>query len=188
MIQMGNFIFSILFGLLPEALYFVLFLIFAKNIKEKRIKLFLLISLSYILCIMIIRYKLLLYVIFIFSMYLILKILYKKKALITDIFLFAISMTYLVLISYIFYILMIKYNVDSFICYLGVRIFLFLPIITLKNKFNKIYKIYCKFWNRNDKENRPIKSITLRNISLMSINLLIIFMNICALTKAGILN
>lgn len=183
---MENFIFSIIFGLIPETLYFTLFLIFAKDIKEKKIKLFLLISLSYILCIMTIRYKLLLYVIFIFSMYLILRILYKKKALITDIFLFAISMTYLVIISYLFYIPMMKYNVDSFIYYLGMRIFLFLPIIFLKNKINKIYKTYCKFWNRNDKEKRPIKSITLRNISLMSINLLIILINIFIIIKLNI--
>lgn len=183
---MGNFIFSLIFGLIPETLYFTLFLIFAKNIKEKKIKLFLLISLSYILCIMTIRYKLLLYVVFIFSMYLILRILYKKKALITDIFLFAISMTYLVIISYIFYILRNKINFNPFFSYILVRILLFIPIMFFKSKLNSIYKIYCKFWNRNDKEKRPIKSITLRNISLTIMNLLIILMNIFMIIKLNI--
>lgn len=183
---MGNFIFSIIFGLIPETLYFTLFLIFAKDIKEKKIKLFLLISLSYILCIMTIRYKLLLYTIFIFSMYIILKILYKKRAMITDIFLFTISMTYLVIISYVFYILRSYINLDGFISYIIARILLFIPIIVFKNIFNNVYKIYCKFWNRNDDEKRPIKSITLRNISLMTINLLIILMNTFMLIRLNI--
>lgn len=185
---MGNFIFSLIFGLIPETLYFTLFLIFAKNIKEKKIKLFLLISLSYILCIMTIRYKLLLYVVFIFVIYGILKILYKKKAMITDIFLFAISTLYLTIVSYLFYIFRNKFFIDGFVSYVIIRLILFIPLILLRNKINEFYKIYCRFWNRNDKEKRPIKSITLRNVSLMGMNILIIIMNICALIKSGILS
>ena len=41
---------SILFGLIPEVLYFTLFITYTKNIKEKRIKLILLISIAYFLC------------------------------------------------------------------------------------------------------------------------------------------
>lgn len=174
MIQMGNFIFSILFGLLPEVIYFTLFLILTKNLKEKRIKLFLLIAISYILCIMLIRYKLLLYTIFIFIVYIILKILYKDKASIIDIFTFAVSTLYLTIMSYLFYKMMVKYNANSFICYLGLRIVMFLPLIFFRNVLNKIYQKYCSLWNRNDKEKRPIKSITLRNISLIFINIFII--------------
>ena len=183
---MGNFIFSLIFGLIPETLYFTLFLIFAKNIKEKKIKLFLLISLSYILCITTIRYKLLLYVVFIFVIYGILKILYKKKAMITDIFLFAFSILYLSIVSYIFYKITINTNINDFLNYIIMRIFLFLPLILFKDKFYNIYKIYCRFWDRNDKENRPIKSITLRNISLTIINLLIILINFFIIFKLNI--
>lgn len=180
---MGHFIFSLIFGLIPETLYFTLFLIFAKDIKEKKIKLFLLISLSYILCIMTIRYKLLLYVIFIFVVYGILKILYKKKAMITDIFLFAVSTLYLTTVSYLFYIFRNNLFIDGFISYIIARLILFIPLILLRNKINKFYKTYCKLWNRNDKEKRPIKSITLRNISLMSINTIIIITNLIMILK-----
>lgn len=60
------YIISMLLGMIPEVLYFTLAIIYTKNIKTKRIKLFLLIALSYILCIMIIKYELLFYVLFIF--------------------------------------------------------------------------------------------------------------------------
>lgn len=183
---MGKFIFSLIFGLIPETLYFTLFLIFAKNIKEKKIKLFLLISLSYILCMMFIRYKLLLYVIFIFSLYMILKILYNKKAIITDIFLVSISVLILAITSYGYYFFRTNLQISGFISYMIVRLILFIILILIKNKINKLYNIYCRFWNRNDKENRPIKSITLRNISLTIMNLLIILMNIFIIIKLNI--
>ena len=185
---MFKFVTSIILGLLPEVLYFTLFLIFCKNLKEKRIKLFLLISLSYLLCIMLIRFKLLLYTIFIFITYIILKILYKNKASIIDVFVFAISTLYLTIISYLFYKIRNIYNIDGFICYIGLRIMMFLPLILFKNKFNKIYKKYCSLWNRNDNEKRPIKSITLRNISLIVLNIFILFMNVCALIKTGVIS
>ena len=57
------------------------------------------------------------------------------------------------------------------------RFLLFMPFI-FKNKFNVIYKKYCNLWNRNDKEKRPIKSITLRNISLILLNSFIFIANI----------
>lgn len=178
---MGNFIFSILFGLFPEVIYFTLFLILTKNLKEKRIKLFLLIAISYILCIMLIRYKLLLYTIFIFIVYIILKILYKDKASIIDIFTFAVSTLYLTIMSYLFYKIRTVYNINSFMCYLGLRIAMFLPLIIFRKRLNKIYKNYCLLWNRNDKKKRPIKSITLRNISLILLNSLIIIIHLCIL-------
>lgn len=162
-----SFIASLFFGMLPEVLFFVMFLIYTKNIKEKRMLLFILIVLAYILCIMISRFKLLYYIGFIILVYLILKLLYKKKTQIIDIFVFSLSTLYLTISSYICYQLMTKNIIQSsFICYLLSRISLLLPFI-FKNKFNKLYLNYCKLWNRNDSERRKIKSITLRNISLI---------------------
>jgi hypothetical protein len=183
-----SFIASLFFGMLPEVLFFTIFLIFTKNLKEKRIKLFIMISIVYVLCIMISRFKLIYYIAFIFLVYIILKLLYKNKTQIIDIFVFSLATLYLTISSYICYELMVKGIIkSSFICYLLSRINLLFPFI-FKSKFNKLYCNYCKLWNRNDKIKRPIKSITLRNISLICINAFIFFMNICALIKTGCFN
>lgn len=173
-----NTVISVFLGLIPEVLYFTLFLINTKNIKEKKIRLFLLIALVYVLCIMISRYKLLYYVVFIFLIYGILKLLYKSKAQIIDIFVFGISTLYLTILSFLIYI---PNNLNQYlICLVINRILLFVPFI-FKNKFNILYIKYCGLWNRNYNKKNPIKSITLRNISLISINCIIFLINIICL-------
>lgn len=175
--MLSQIILSIFLGLIPEVLYFTLFITYTKNIKEKRIKLFLLISLAYILCMFIQRYKIFYYVLFIVLIYLIMKVLYKKKTQIIDVFVILISFTYLYLLSYILF-LFIKDDLSNYyILYTLDRIILFIPFI-LNKEFNKLYKNYCKLWNRNDNEKRPIKSITLRNISLIIMNISIFILNI----------
>lgn len=175
---MMKFILSLFVGMIPEVLYFTLFLIYTKNLKEKKIKLFLLIAIAYVLCIMISRYKILYYVSFIFLIYLILKLLYRKKTQIIDIFVIMYASFYLTLLSYLIYF---AHDFTSYlICYAINRILLF-AIFVFRNKFNVLYQKYCKFWNRNDSIKRPMKSITLRNISLIVINCIIFFMNIICL-------
>ena len=164
-----NFLISLLLGMLPEVLYFTLFLIFAKNIKEKRIKLFLLLALGYILLIMICRYQLLFYVAYIIYSYLVLKSLYNSH--IIDLFVYSLSFCYIITIAYIFYLLFF----DNYVLYyITARIFLFLPFI-FKSKFNILYKKYLSLWNYK-KENK-IKSLTLRNYSLLLVNITIIFLD-----------
>lgn len=179
---------SVFLGLIPEVLYFSLALIYTKNIKKKRIKLFLLIAIAYTLCIMIIKYELLFYVLFIFILYFILKILYKDETQIIDIFVITYFSFYLTLLSFLicFYY---KYGSTLemyIILYIINRILLF-SIFIFRHKFNKLYMNYKKYWNRNDNIKKPIKSITLRNISLIAINCIVFFMNIICLyimTKA----
>ena len=168
---------SILLGLIPEVLFFTLFITYTKGIKEKRVKLFLLISIAYILCMFIQRYKIFYYMLFVILIYWIMKFLYKKKTQIIDIFIISLSFSYIYIISYLLFLFINNDMSNYYILYLIDRILLFIPFI-FKNKFNKLYKIYYKFWNRNDNEKRPIKSITLRNISLVFINLLIFFIDI----------
>lgn len=166
---------SIFLGMLPEIIYFTLFLIYTKDLKEKKIKLGLLIALVYVLCFTISLYKILYYTAFIFLVYLILKLLYKKKTQIIDIFTFSISIAYLTILSLLVYI---PQNIEQYyICLAINRVLLFIPFI-FKNKFNIIYKKYCSLWNRNYETKQPIKSITLRNISLIGINCVIFAMNI----------
>jgi len=169
------YILSILLGLVPEVLYFTLFITYTKNIKEKRVKLFLLISVAYFLCILVQEYQILYYIALIVLIYIILKILYKQKVQIIDVFIISFAYLWLAILSAILFIFL---NDNNFV-FLSIidRIFLYLPFI-FKNKFNVIYKKYYKFWNRNDAEKRPIKSITLRNISLILLNGLIFLLNI----------
>ena len=167
-------ILSIVLGLIPEILYFTLFIIYTKNIKEKRIKLFFLLSLVFIL---LNNYSIINYVIFIVLSYIILKLLYKKKTQIIDIFIIDIGLLYLTLVSFITSRFINNNYVMYYIMMLINRILLFLPFI-FKNKFNILYKKYYSLWNRNYDKKQPIKSITLRNISLFILNSSIFLINI----------
>lgn len=168
-------------GLIPEVLYFTMFLIFTKNIKEKKIRLFLFMSIIYFICMLVQQYQIIYYVLFIGLVYLLLKILYKDKTQIIDLFVISLSSIYLTILSYICFIFLNKDLSNYYFLYILDRIFLIIPFI-FRNKFNILYKKYCNLWNRNDKIKRPIKSITLRNISLMIINFAIFFMNIYAIS------
>lgn len=167
---------SIILGLLPEVLYFTMFLICTKDIKEKKIRLGILISIAYMICMFIQKYKLIYYVLFIALVYLILKLLYKEKTQIIDVFVFSISTFYLTMLSY-FMSKILNEDLSNYYLLLFIsRVFLIIPFI-FRNKFNVLYKKYCLLWNRNDNIKRPIKSITLRNISIISLNLFIIVIN-----------
>lgn len=168
---------SILLGLIPEVLYFTLFLTYTKNLKEKRIKLFLLIALVYVICLFIQRLVTLYYIALMFLIYIILKLLYKSKVQIIDVFIVSVMCLWITILSFISILCFTDNYSNYWTMYIISRILLFLPFI-FKNKFNFMYKKYCKLWNRNDKEKRPIKSITLRNISLIVLNGFIFFMNV----------
>lgn len=171
---------SIILGLLPEVLYFTMFLICTKDIKEKKIRLGILISIAYMICMFIQRYKLIYYILFIALVYLILKLLYKEKAQIIDVFTFSLCFAYLCILSSGFYLISKNFNVNYYFCSILLRIPMFLPFI-FRNSFNNIYRKYCSLWNRNDNIERPIKSITLRNISLILLNSLILFINLACI-------
>lgn len=168
---------SILLGLIPEVLYFTLFLIYTKNLKSKKLKLFLSIAIVYFMCILIQQWKILFYILFIVLVYLCLKLLYKNKTQIIDIFIIMISHLWLAILSFIL-IFFVKKDMSNYVFVSIIDRILLFSIFIFKNKFNKIYKLYCKLWNRNDKEKRPIKSITLRNVSLILLNSFIFFLNI----------
>lgn len=177
---------SILLGLFPEVLYFTLFITYTKNLKEKRIKLFILISISYFLCILIKEHQILYYILLVALIYLILKFLYKEKVQIIDVFIISFMCFWLTVLSFLSVFFLNEDNSNFIILSIIARIFLFLPFV-FRNKFNVIYKKYYKFWNRNDLEKRPIKSITLRNISLILINSFILFLNIALIKVINLL-
>lgn len=170
---MVNFIVSLLLGMFPDVLYLTMFICFAKNIKEKRLRLFLLLAIGYILLIMIVQYQFIFYIVYMVYVYLILKLLYKSQ--IIDFFIISICLGYMTIMELLLYLLIGKYYV---VYYIVARLCLF-GIFIFKKLIRKLYEVYINYWNRGN--NKKIKSITLRNISIVLLNVLIIIFNICAI-------
>lgn len=175
---------SVILGLIPEVLYFTLFLTYIKNLKEKRIILFFLIAVAYFLCLLVQQLVTLYYIVLMVLIYIILKLLYKSKTQIIDIFIISLMCLWITVLSFISILCVTPDHSNYWVIYVIARILLFAPFI-FKNKFNTLYKNYCKLWNRNDTEKRPVKSITLRNISLIILNGFILFINV---TIANMIN
>lgn len=170
---MTNFIVSLLMGMLPEVLYFTLSICFIKDIKKQRLKLFSLLVIGYIVLIMVCRFQLLFYLGYIVYVYIVLKKLYKSK--IIDLFIVSVVSAYLTLVSFISFKLIDTYM----LAYLINRLMLFIPIFVLNYKLNDFYNVYYRLWDRH--EGNKIKSITIRNISLVFVNILIVIFNVCSL-------
>ena len=170
---MINFIVSLLLGMLPDVFYYFIYIKQIKEIKNKKFLFFALLFLNYILCIILIQHQFYLYIIQDIIIYLIMKKIYKAQ--INDMFLIIFLETYMLVLSLISFNLINNY-VLSFVIY---RILLFLPLL-FKDRIIEYYKIYTKLWNRHNIPNK-IKSITLRNISLVALNIMIILMYIILL-------
>lgn len=168
---MKELILSLILGAGLDSLYMTLFIKYSKNIKNKNILLFIAIFISYIPFLMIVRYKLLFYILYIAYIYLYLKIHHKSQA--PDVFIIIGAYLYMI-ITCIIGSLFIDYNY-----WLGLIInkILLFSIFIFKDKFNKLYTNYLKLWNRND--NAKIKSITLRNSSILFMNLMILILYLC---------
>ena len=169
---MINFIISLLLGMLPEVLYFTLFLVFTKGIKKDKLKLFLLLALGYIVLIMLCRYQMLFYLAYIIYSYFILRKFYNGK--IIDLFVYSLAFCYISLLSLILYLFLDNYIV----AYVLDRVLLFIPFIFYR-QLRKLYLSYEYLWNRH-KDNK-IKSITIRNSSLIMINTMIVLFDILAI-------
>ena len=108
--------------------------------------------------------------------YINLKVLYKEKAQITDIFLFMFASIILILFSGIFAILVYNNIINYIVAIILLRICLFLFLFFNIKNINGVYKTFCKSWNRN--KNSKIKSLTLRNISIIIFNLMFYSINL----------
>lgn len=167
---------SFILGMLPDAIYFTLVLIIAKNIKEKRWILFSLICISYVALIIATRYNTMCYFLFIFILYGIIMIIYKDKTQIIDVFLIVFSAIYLTVLSVLCYFITDNYIISMILN----KILLFLPFLG-KKYIRNLYVKYNNSWNKNDAVKRKIKSITLRIISIVSFCSMIYFINLVVL-------
>lgn len=159
-----------------EAIYFSLFLIYGKNLKEKRLLFVGIMIIEYLLLKYFIKFNIYFQLIYTFMSFLNLKVLYKEKAQVTDIFLFAISSIILIVISFCSGLLHI-FKMKYFYALIINRIILFLFLFLIKNKINFMYKKYYLKWNRKNNKTK-IRSLTLRNISVIIFNLMFCIINI----------
>lgn len=162
-----------------EAIYFSLFLIFGKNIKNKRLLFIVIMIFQYLILTTFIEFNVIFQITYIFLSFINLKVLYKDKAQITDIFLFAVASIILIIISMMCVALRYLFNTNYITVLIINRILLFGFLFLIKNKINSLYKKYYKNWNRKEKGSVvKIRSLTLRNISLIVFNLMFYIINI----------
>ena len=165
-------------GQIPEAIFFALFMIYTKQLKEKRILFIFLMIVEYLLLKIVIRYNIWFQILYTFTTYIILKVLYKEKTQITDIFTFTIANIILIFSCFILYFIVWK-TVNNYIFYVVLnRIILVLFFITFHNKLHKIQLIYKNFWNRNDKKKNKIKATTFRALNVVAFNIIFYIINI----------
>lgn len=160
-----------------EAIFFSIFMIKGKNIKEKRILFTLLMIFQYLALKSFIKYNILFQVAYTFITYFDLKILYKNKAQITDIFLFTSASILLMVSSLICVGIRLATHIGYFETLIINRIMMFCILFLIRNKINSVYQKYYKRWNKH-KDKTKIRSLTLRNISVIVFNLMFYIMNI----------
>ena len=169
---------EILLGQIPEAVYFALFMIFTKQLKEKRILYITLMVIEYLLLKYFIEYNIWFQIAYTIIQYILLKILYKEKAQITDIFTFTIASGILILFCMILYFL-IWHTANDYLLYVILnRVCLIGFLIIFHNKLHKIQDLYKLLWNRNDKRETKMKSTTFRALNVVIFNTIFYIINL----------
>jgi len=157
-------------GILFEVWFIWFFLIKAKNIKSKKVKLFIGILLSYVIAFGVsnisFEYHIYFYMILALLPYFCLKKLYNNYANMIDIFLIMYIVFMVIFVS-----IMSIYFLNSTPMALFVNRGVLTAIVLLSRfvPIDKWYSKYCHFWNRRD--DGKMKALTVRNISLLFLNL-----------------
>ena len=165
-------------GQIPEAIYFSLFMIYTKRLKEKRLLYIILMIIEYILVTQCIRFNVMMQIIYTITSYILLKLLYKEKSQITDIFTFTISSIILIITSIIMYFIAFFSYKNIVICTLLHKILLFILFFIFKNKLYKIQQIYKRFWNKDITRKNKMKTTTFRAINVIVFNIMFYVINI----------
>ena len=165
---------EILVGQLPEAIYFALFMLLTKQLDTKRLLFIGLVLIEYLLCINVLSYSIWCHILFFILTFIILKILYREKSQITDVFILGIASVWLILSCVLPSFLM---NFNYYVYVAMTRILMF-SIFILHKKLPKLQLIYKKLWNRNDKIPKIMKSATFRSINIVIFNFMFYFINL----------
>ena len=130
---------EILLGQIPEAIYFALFMIFVKGLKEKRFLFTILMVIEYTLLLRAMPYSIYAHVGFFITTYILLKILYKEKAQIIDVFTLGIASIILIISSILSFIISSQNVILATIIN---RTMLFTFLFIFNYKLNNIQKLY----------------------------------------------
>lgn len=163
-----NFLISMLLGMIPEVLYITLMTSYLEGIETKRIRLFVLNSFGYIVLIMVCRFELIFYIAYIIYLYWVLKLMFKVQ--ITSFFMISVVFSSVAWISFV-----CSFYPNYYVGYVISRTMLY-TIYLFRANFYILYKRYRACWNRNI--THKIKSITLRNCSLVFINAMILLFDV----------
>lgn len=159
-----------------EPVYFSLFLIIGKNIKNKRLLLIGIMIIQYVLLMRVFPFNIWFQFIYTFITFVNLKVLYKEKAQVTDIFLFMIASIILIITSALTYGIVYFTLRDKIWLQLINRTMIFLILFIFKDKIRNGYSNFCSLWNRHNNP-KKIRSLTLRNISIIVFNLMFCLIN-----------
>jgi len=185
---MNNLI-NIILAQVPEAIYFALFMIYTKRLKEKRLLYIALMIIEYILLYKLFPFNVWFQILYTFISFLILKVLYKEKSQIIDIFTFGIASILLIITSGIMYFISFYTYNNAYICAILHRILLFTFIFFIRNRLYNIQKLYKKLWNRKFNKTYKIKTTTFRAINVVIFNIMFFVINfgmlLCILIKNG---
>lgn len=169
-------ILEILLGQIPEAIYFALFMIYTKRLDKKRGLFVMLMIIEYIL-LFIPTLSIWSYILYFVISYIILKLLYKEKSQITDIFTLGIASLILMVISAIWYGIIYFTIKNIIVCNVLAKSSLFIFLYIIKSKLPKIQNVYKLLWNRNDKIPKHMKSTTFRCINVILFNFMFFVIN-----------
>ena len=162
-----NFLISLLLGMIPEVLYITLMTSYLEGIKTKIIRLFVLNSFGYIVLIMVCRFELIFYIAYIIYLYWVLKLIFKVQ--ITSFFMISVVFSSIIWLSFI-----CSFWSNYYVGYTLSR-FMLVILYLCRANFYILYRKYKACWNRNT--THKIKSITLRNCSLVFLSVMIIILN-----------
>lgn len=168
-------LYELFLGQVPEAIYFALFLILTKNLKNKRLLFVIIMTIEYVLSMNIEMFSTWSHVIYTILVFITLKVLYKEKAQITDVFTFGISSLVLILASAISFAIFMP---NTILVIVVSRALLFIFLLLFNKKLPKIQSLYKKLWNRNDKVKTKIKSTTFRSLNVVIFNLMFYVINL----------
>lgn len=164
-------------GQIPEAIFFSLFMIFVKNLQEKRILFSSLMILEYLFLTYFIKFNIWFQVLYTFATFLILKLLYKEKAQIIDIFTFMIGSLIMGVFDGVLYFIVWK-TINNYLIYaVMVRVLQIIFFVLFHKKLYKIQYLYKKLWNRNRQHPNKIKSATFRSLNIVIFNLMFYLIN-----------
>lgn len=165
---------ELIIGQIPEAIFFSLFMIYAKGLKEKRFLFTILMIAEYLLLKKFIHFNIWFQILYTFMTFVILKLLYREKSQIIDIFTFTIASIILIISSILCFLTSFGNVVFATIIN---RIILLIFIFAFKDKLKSIQNLYKRIWNRETNKTK-IKTTTFRSLNVIIFNILFWLLNI----------